>query len=68
MLLIDSVKTHINKAALNAGSPEKMTISGLSKPPVLSPEKKQVLEQDQAKTHHNPQLSSSDSPITLVLL
>ena len=58
-----SQSAHINKAALNAGSPEKMTISGLSKPPVLSPEKRQVLEQDQAKIHHNPQLSSSDQAI-----
>jgi hypothetical protein len=58
-----SQSTHINKAAFNAGSPEKMTISGLSKPPVLSPEKRQVLEQDQAKIHHNPKLSSSDQPI-----
>jgi hypothetical protein len=54
-----SQSTHINKG----GSPEKMTISGLSKPPVLSPEKRQVLEQDQAKIHHNPKLSSSDQPI-----
>jgi hypothetical protein len=54
-----SQSAHINKG----GSPEKMTISGLSKPPVLSPEKRQVLEQDQAKIHHNPKLSSSDQPI-----
>ena len=40
-----------------------MTIAGQSKPPVLSPEKKQTLEQDQAKIHHNPQLSSSDQAI-----
>jgi Tfp pilus assembly protein PilP len=58
-----SQSTHINKAALNAVPPEKMTITGQSKPPVLSPEKKQVLEQDQAKIHHNPQLSSSDQAI-----
>jgi hypothetical protein len=48
---------------LKLGPLEKMTITGLSKPPVLSPEQKQVLEQDQAKIHHNPQLSSSDQPI-----
>jgi hypothetical protein len=59
----DSSQSHINKAAFNAGSPEKMTISGQSKPPVLSPEKKQVLEQDQAKIHHNPKLPSSDQPV-----
>jgi hypothetical protein len=58
-----SQSTHINKAALNAGPPEKMTISGLSKAPVLSPEERQVLEQDQAKIHHNPQLSVSDQAI-----
>ena len=58
-----SQSTHINKAAFNAGSPEKMTISGLSKPPVLSPEKRQVLEQDQAKIHHNPKLPSSDQAV-----
>jgi hypothetical protein len=52
-----------NDSALNVDPPEKMTITGQSKPPVLSPEKKQVLEQDQAKIHHNPQLSSSDQPI-----
>jgi hypothetical protein len=52
-----------NGGILNAGPPEKMTIAGQSKPPVLSPEKKQVLEHDQAKTHHNPQLQRSDQPI-----
>ena len=52
-----------NNGTLNVGSPQKMTISGLSKPPVLSPEKKQALEQDQAKTHHSPQLPSSDQAI-----
>jgi hypothetical protein len=58
-----SQSTHMNKGALNAGPPEKMTISGQFKPPVLSPEKKQVLEQDQAKIHHNPKLPSSDQAI-----
>jgi hypothetical protein len=43
---------------LNAGSPEKMTISG-----ALSPEKREVLEQDQAKIHHNPKLPSSDQAV-----
>ncbi len=45
---------------LKLGPLEKMTITGLSR---LSPEQKQVLEQDQAKIHHNPQLSSSDQAI-----
>jgi hypothetical protein len=52
-----------NDGALNVGPPEKMTISGESKPPVLSPEKREALEQDQAKIHHNPQLSLSDQAI-----
>ena len=52
-----------NGGNLKLGPLEKMTITGQSKPPVLSPEQKQVLEQDQAKIHHNPQLSSSDQPI-----
>jgi hypothetical protein len=52
-----------NGGIMNAGAPEKMTIAGQSKPPVLSSEKKQVLEQDQAKTHHTPQLSTSDQPV-----
>jgi len=52
-----------NGGILNAGAPEKITIAGQSKPPVLSPEKKQVLEQDQAKTHYTPQLSTSDQPV-----
>jgi hypothetical protein len=52
-----------NGGILNAGAPEKITIAGQSKPPVLSPEKKQELEQDQAKTHYTPQLSTSDQPV-----
>jgi hypothetical protein len=52
-----------NGGILKSAPPEKMTIAGQSKPPVLSPEKKQILEQDQAKIHHNPQLSTSDQPI-----
>jgi hypothetical protein len=52
-----------NVGILKSSPPEKMTIAGQSKLPVLSPEKKQVLEQDQAKTHHNPQLQPSDQPI-----
>jgi hypothetical protein len=49
---------------MHVGPPEKMTIAGQSKPPVLSSEKKQVLEHDQAKTHHNPQLPTSDQAKT----
>jgi hypothetical protein len=56
-------QTSNNNGTLNVGPPEKMTLSESSKPPVLSPEKRQALEQDQAKTHHNPQLLSSDQPI-----
>lgn len=52
-----------NNGILKSGPPEKITLEGQSKPPVLSPDKKQTLEQDQAKTHHNPQLPSSDQPI-----
>ena len=52
-----------NNGILKSGPPEKITLEGQSKPPVLSPDKKQALEQDQAKTHHNPQLPSSDQPI-----
>jgi hypothetical protein len=48
---------------LNAGPPEKMTLSESSKPPVLSPEKRQALEQDQEKTHLSPGLPISDQPI-----
>jgi hypothetical protein len=48
---------------LKVGPPQKMTLSQSSKPPVLSPEKKQALEEDQAKTHHNPQLPISDRSI-----
>jgi hypothetical protein len=58
-----SLSTNNNNGTLNVGPPEKMTLSESSKPPVLSPEKRQALEQDQAKTHHNPQLPSSDQPI-----
>jgi hypothetical protein len=52
-----------NGGALNVGPPEKMTIAGQSKPPELSPEKKLVLQQDQAKTHHSPELPISDQAI-----
>ena len=57
-----------NDGTLNSGPPEKMTIAGQSKPPLLSPEKRQALEQDQAKTHHTPQLPSSDQPILSPIL
>jgi hypothetical protein len=49
--------------SLKLGPPQKITLSQWSKPPVLSPEKKQALEQDQAKTHHNPELPISDQSI-----
>jgi hypothetical protein len=52
-----------NGGALNVGPPEKMTIVGQSKPPELSPEEKLVLQQDQAKTHHSPELPISDQAI-----
>jgi hypothetical protein len=52
-----------NDGALSVGPPEKVTISGQSEPPVLSPEKKQALQQDQAKTHHSPELPTSDKDI-----
>jgi hypothetical protein len=52
-----------NDGALNVGPPEKMTIAGQSKPPVLSPEKKLELQQDQEKTHHSPELPISDQAI-----
>jgi hypothetical protein len=52
-----------NGGALNVGPPEKITVTQHYKPPVLSPEKKQVLERDQAKTYHSPQLPSSDQAI-----
>src|SRR6266516_2443037 len=52
-----------NGGALNVGPPEKMTIAGQSKPPELSPEKKLALQQDQAKTHHSPELRISDQAI-----
>jgi hypothetical protein len=65
---LPSTKNNNNVGILKSAPPEKMTIAGQSKPPVLSPEKKQVLEQDQAKTHHNPQLSSSDQPILAPIL
>ena len=50
-------------SSLKLGPPQKITLSQSSKPPVLSPEKKKALEQDQAKTHHNPQLPISDQSI-----
>ncbi len=52
-----------NDGTLNVGPPQKMTLSESSKPPVLSPEKKQALEQDQEKTHRNSQLPTSDQAI-----
>ena len=52
-----------NDGTLNAGPPEKMTLSESSKPPVLSPEKRQALEQNQEKTHLSPQLPISDRDI-----
>ncbi|MGC2426670.1 MAG: hypothetical protein WA421_06520 [Nitrososphaeraceae archaeon] len=58
-----SQSTNNNNGTLNVGPPQKMTLSELSKPPVLSPEKRQALEQDQAKIHHNPKLPSSDQAI-----
>lgn len=59
----DSSSSTNNNGTLNVGPPQKLTLSELSKPPVLSPEKKQALEQAQAKTHHSPQLPSSDQAI-----
>jgi len=46
-----------NNGTLNVGPPEKMTLSELSKPPVLS-QKKQALEQDQEKTHLSPPIAN----------
>jgi hypothetical protein len=46
-----------NNGTLNVGRPEKMTLSELSKPPVLS-QKKQALEQDQEKTHLSPPIAN----------
>ena len=59
----DSSSSTNNNGTLNVGAPQKLTLSELSKPPVLSPEKKQALEQAQAKTHRGPQLPSSDQAI-----
>ena len=52
-----------NGGALSLGPPEKMTLEGQSQPPMLSPEKKLVLEQDQAKTHLSRELPISDQTI-----
>ena len=52
-----------NDGTLNAGPPEKMTLSESSKPPVLSAEKRHELEQNQGKTHLSPQLPISDRDI-----
>ena len=52
-----------NGGILNLGPPEKITVTEHSKPPVLSPEKRQALQQDQAKTHHSPELPISDQAI-----
>lgn len=56
---------HINHngRALSVGPPEKITVTEHSTPPVLSPEKKQVLQEDQAKTHLSPELPMSDKAI-----
>jgi hypothetical protein len=56
-------KNNHNGGSLSVGPPEKITVTELSKPPVLSPEKKQALQQDQAKTHHSPELPMSDQVI-----
>jgi hypothetical protein len=60
---LQSTNNNHNGGALNVGPPEKVTIAGQSKPPVLSPEKKIALQQDQAKTHHSPELPISDQAI-----
>jgi hypothetical protein len=52
-----------NGGALSVGPPEKITLSEQSKPPMLSPEKKLVLEQDQARTHLSRELPISDQTI-----
>jgi hypothetical protein len=52
-----------NGGALSVGPPEKITILGQSEPPILSPEKKQALQQDQAKTHLSRELPTSDQTI-----
>jgi hypothetical protein len=52
-----------NGGALSLGPPEKMTLEGQSKPPILSPDTKQALEQDQAKTHLSRELPISDQTI-----
>ena len=52
-----SLSTNNNNGTLNVGPPEKMTLSELSKPPVLS-QKKQALEQDQEKTHLSPPIAN----------
>jgi hypothetical protein len=56
-------KNNHNGGSLSVGPPEKITVTELSKPPVLSPEKKQALQQDQAKTHRSPELPMSDQVI-----
>jgi hypothetical protein len=56
-------KNNHNGGSLSVGPPEKITVTELSKPPVLSPEKKQALQQDQAKTYHSPELPMSDQVI-----
>ena len=52
-----------NGGALSVGPPEKITILGQTEPPILSPEKKQALQQDQAKTYRSPELPISDQTI-----
>jgi hypothetical protein len=48
---------------LDVGPPQKVILSKLSHIPMLSPEKKQVLEQCQGQTHHSPSLPSSGQAI-----
>jgi hypothetical protein len=54
---LQSTNNDNNNGTLNVGRPEKMTLSELSKPPVLS-QKKQALEQDQEKTHLSPPIAN----------
>ena len=60
--VLHDIASH-NGGTLNVGPPEKIIVTEHSKPPVLSPEKRQALQQDQAKTHHSPALPISDQAI-----
>jgi hypothetical protein len=61
--LINNTNNANGNHTLNVGSPQKVILSKLSHIPMLSPEKKQVLEQCQGQIHHSPSLPSSGQAI-----